>query len=242
MNRTATPLKRFRLFLNGQWSHPARIVHVCWGAGAMLGFLVCGYAPLWVLLFPFMMALAVRWMNRRGWLKDVVAPERPRLPLFPAFVAPFSALLIVPPFLLIGLLLFSLPSLALAVGYSKVFGVRGRYGVDNLATGIAFCMTWLTSIAIYCGLQAWGLKRLTGKRHSRLFLQLVGWVAVLVALDFYIGFGISWSANGFSLQPVSAVIELWFVDIVLLGLAGRSVGLWLARSAAVVTPDVRRTF
>jgi hypothetical protein len=150
-------------------------------------------------------------------------------------MAPLSALLIVPPLVLLGAM-FGLPAFLLAVGYAKAFGVNGRDGVDNLATIIAFCMTWLAALVFYSGLQALGLKRLTGKRHSGLFLQLVGWIGVLVALDFYIGSGISWTATGFHLQPVSAVIELWFVDVVLLGLAGRTVGLWLARSAAIVTP------
>ena len=236
MNRTAIPLKRLRLFLEGQCSHPARIVHVCCGAGALLGFLVGGFAPLWVLLFPFMMAFAVRLIDRWGWLEGVGAPMRPRLPLFPAVMAPLSALLIIPPFVLLGAMLFGLPAFLFAVVYEKVFGVGRRNGVDNLATNIAFCMTWLASLAIYCGLQTWGLKRLTGKRHSGLFLQLVGWVGILVALDFYIGTGIGWSSSGFPLQPVTAVIELWLADVVLLGLAGRSVGLWLARSAAIVTP------
>lgn len=200
-----------------------------------MGFLSVGYAPLWVLFFPFMMAFAARWMNRQGWLEGVAAPERPRFPLFPAFMAPLSGFLIVPPFLLLGLILFSLPALPFAFAYAKVFGVRGRHGVDDLATGIASCLTWLSSLAIYCGLQAWGLRRLTGKRHSGLFLQMVGLLAVLVALDFYFGMQISWSTNGFPLQPVSAVIGLWFADVVLLALAGRTVGLWLARSAEIVT-------
>jgi hypothetical protein len=81
---------------------------------------------------PFMMAFTVRLINRWGWREGVGAPKRPRLNLFPAFIAPLSALLIMPPCVLLGAMLFGLPALLFAVGYAKVFGVRGRKGLDNL--------------------------------------------------------------------------------------------------------------
>lgn len=238
MSRAIPPLNGLRLFFEARWWLPDRIVIVFATAGAVLGVFSFAYAPFWVLLLPVTMAVTIRLVRRWGWLDRIDGNQTKRWPMLPAYLAPLSAFLIVPPFVLLGVMIFSLPILPFALAYWKMSGTHWSRHVDDMITNSAFCLTFVAGVALYCGLQARGLKRLTGRRYPGLQWQLLMWCSALVLAAFYFGGLISWSRTpGFPFEPVSAVIELWLVNIVLLCFAGRVFGLWLARSTNAPVPE-----
>jgi len=226
---TLIPLDFLRRQFTSHWPVSARIINFCRFGGALTALISIGDPPIWLLLFPLMMAAAFKVMQRWGWLAPIPDSGQQRRGLLALYAAPLCVPLIFLVYLLL-LVVFGAVIGLFVFAYVSLTGShilpRQQENLSLIAAMIGIVMCWSL---LYCGLHGYALRRFTRAWYPALILKMAACICASILVTVFVVSKVNWShGSTIPLQPLWPIIMQWIFSVVLVSQMGALFGKWLA--------------
>ncbi len=171
------------------------------------------------------MAFSMHTVGRWGWMPLFREGEKPRRGLGLLFLAPPVCFLLGYPIIYLMLIPLSVILTPIVLLY------RSGRGADDASFDLAAIAAFVLVLVAYLWLFARALKRFTGAWHRGLFVRLVAWICLLIAVGMLLASRINsmWGEPLYSATSFYLFL-LWILSMLSLSRAGAIIGLWLTLS------------